>query len=57
MWGGKRVISYKLISHNQAFKKTVSEEDEEEQTTHIFGTHTPRQRQTGRQTLTHIKAV
>lgn len=43
-WGGIGGISYKLFSHSQAFKKTtVSEENEEAQTTHTFRTQTPRQ--------------
>lgn len=59
IWGEgrrQRVISYKLFSRNQALKTTVSEENEEEQTTHIFGTQTPRQTD-GRQTLTHTQAL
>ena len=44
-------ISYKLFSHSQAFKKTVSEEDEETQTPHMSRTQTPRQ--TDRQAAPH----
>ena len=45
-----------FLSQSSFEKTTVLEKDEEEQTTHIFGTQTPRQRQTGRQTLTHTQA-
>lgn len=46
-----------FLSQSSLENTTVSEEDEEEQTTHVFATQTPKQRQAGRQTLTHTQAI